>query len=131
MSFQTQYQEKRLSAADAVGVVQNGDTIVVPTGVGEPPALLNALSEQRRSYQDVKVSQILSVRKFGYFDPETVQHVRPKPYFLSATSRTSTDEGWGDFIPSYFSEMPDLIDRGLMPADVVFALVSPMDAHGY
>ena len=85
MSFQMQYQEKRLSAADAVGVVQNGDTIVVPTGVGEPPALLSALSEQRRSFQDVKVSQILSVRKFGYFDPETVQHIRPMPYFLSAT----------------------------------------------
>ena len=131
MSFQMQYQEKRLSAADAVGVVQNGDTIVVPTGVGEPPALLSALSEQRRSFQDVKVSQILSVRKFGYFDPETVQHIRPMPYFLSATSRTCVDEGWGDYIPSYFSEMPDLIGRGLMPADVVFALVSPMDAHGY
>ena len=33
MSFQTQYQEKRMSAADAVGLVHNGNTVVVPTGV--------------------------------------------------------------------------------------------------
>ena len=35
MSFKSLYQQKRLSAADAVRVVRNGDTIVVPTAVGE------------------------------------------------------------------------------------------------
>ena len=30
-----------------------------------------------------------------------------------------------DFIPDYFSEIPVLIERGLMPADVVFAMASP------
>ena len=40
MTFKTQYQARRCSAADALRHVQDGDTIVVPTGVGEPPALL-------------------------------------------------------------------------------------------
>jgi len=30
-------------------------------------------------------------------------------------------EGWIDFIPAYFSELPILIERGLTPADVVFS----------
>jgi acyl-CoA hydrolase len=38
MSVQALYQQKRMSAADAIRVVKNGDTIVVPTAVGEPPA---------------------------------------------------------------------------------------------
>ncbi|MBW7900071.1 MAG: acetyl-CoA hydrolase/transferase family protein [Rhodocyclaceae bacterium] len=131
MSFQSQYQQKRMSAADAVRQVQNGDTIVVPTGVGEPPALLAALSEQRRDFRDVEVVQILPLRKYGYFDPETAEHVRHTAYFYGGVSRPGGQEGWIDFIPNYFSEIPALIKRDLIPADVVFSMASPMDEHGY
>ena len=131
MSVQAQYQQKRMSAADAIRVVQNGDTIVVPTAVGEPPALLTALSDARRDFRNVTVSQILPLRKYGYIDPETVENVRHTAYFYSGATRPGGKEGWIDFIPSYFSEMPMLIERGLMPADVVFGLASPMDEHGY
>ncbi|MBV8124033.1 MAG: acetyl-CoA hydrolase/transferase family protein, partial [Paucibacter sp.] len=131
MSIQSQYQQKRREAIDAVSVVRDGDFIVVPTGVGEPPALLTALSEQRLRWRDVKVGQILPVRKFGYFDPETVEHVRHVSFFFGAASRAGGQAGWVDFIPSYFSEMPTLIERGQIPADVVFAMASPMDQHGY
>ena len=131
MTFKTQYQARRCSAADALRHVQDGDTIVVPTGVGEPPALLTALSEQRTRFKGVEVSQILPVRRFGYFDPATVQHVRHTAYFFGGASRAGGQEGWVDYRASYFSEMPQLIERGLMPADVVFTLASPMDEHGY
>jgi acyl-CoA hydrolase len=53
MSVQALYQQKRMSAADAIRVVKNGDTIVVPTAVGEPPSLLTALSDARRDFRDV------------------------------------------------------------------------------
>lgn len=131
MSVQAEYQQKRMTAADAIHVVKNGDTIVVPTGVGEPPALLTALSDVRTRFHDVKVSQILPLRKYGYIDPETTQHVRHVAYFFGGVTRPGGQQGWVDFHPSYFSEMPMLIDRGLMPADVVFAMASPMDDYGY
>ncbi len=131
MSVQALYQQKRMSADDAIRVVRNGDTIIVPTAVGEPPALLTALSEARRDFRDVEVSQILPVRKYAYFDRETVEHVRHAAYFFSGASRPGGLEGWIDFVPAYFSEMPTLIERGLLPADVVFTLASPMDEHGY
>ncbi|MBL8453722.1 MAG: acetyl-CoA hydrolase/transferase family protein, partial [Zoogloea sp.] len=101
------------------------------TAVAEPPALLTALSEHRRDFRDVKVSQILAVRKFGYLDPATAEHVRHTAYFFSGATRPGFREGVVDFTPSYFSEMPQLIDRDLMPAEVVFTQVSPMDQHGY
>ena len=131
MSAKTLYQQKRMSAADAVRVVRNGDTIVVPTAVGEPPALLTALSEQRRDFRDVRVAQILAVRKFGYIDPETVENVRHEAYFFSGASRAGGQEGWIDYTPAYFSELPALIKNDLIPADVVFSLASPMDEHGF
>ena len=131
MSVQVLYESKRTSADDAIRLVQDGDHIIVPTGVGEPPALLTALSEQRRSFRGVKVLQILAVRKYGYFDLETAEHVQHSALFFGPASRAGGQAGWSDFIPNYFSEIPDMIRRGQIAADVVFAMASPMDAHGY
>jgi acyl-CoA hydrolase len=125
------YQQKRMKAADALDLLRDGDTIVVPTGVGEPPALLTALSAQRRRFHDIKVAQILAMRKFEYFDRETASHVRHAALFFGGASRASGQGGWCDFIPNYFSEIPSLIERGHTPADVVFAMASSMNEQGW
>lgn len=131
MSHQSLYQQKRVGAADAIRHVRNGDMIMVPTGVGEPPSLLTALSEQRHGFLDVKVAQILAMRKYAYIDPATTQHVRHVALFFGGATRAGGQEGWIDFIPNYFSEIPAQIERGLIPADVVFSMASPMDADGW
>lgn len=131
MSFKDAFLARRLSADEAIHLVRDGDTIVVPTGAAEPPKLLHALSEHRRDFRDVKVSQILPLGKHAYFDRETVEHVRHVAYFFGAASRPGGQEGWNDYIPAHFSELPSLIRQGLTPADVVVSLASPMDEHGY
>lgn len=131
MDSRSEYENKRRTAQEAVGLVRDGDTIVVPTGVGEPPTLLTALSERRRTLSDVTVSQILPLRKFDYFDETTLNSVRHLAYFFGGPSRPGGQTGWIDYLPGYFSELPQLIDRGLTPADVVFSMASPMDEHGY
>ena len=131
MSVQDLYRKKRGTAEDVISHINDGDFIIVPTGVGEPPTLLTALSAQRLRFRDVKVGQILAVRKYGYFDPETVEHVRHVAFFFGAASRAGGQTGWIDFIPSYFSEMPGLIERQQIRSDVVLTMASPMDQHGY
>lgn len=131
MSLQSLYEQKRMTPADAVGLIHNGDAIVVPTGVGEPPALLHALSERRHELRNVAVSQILPLRKFAYLDAETRANIRHDAYFFGGATRPGGQSGWVDFVPAYFSELPMLIDRGLTPADVVVSMASPMDEHGY
>jgi acyl-CoA hydrolase len=126
-----QYLEKTCTASAALDHVRDGDMIIVPTGVGEPPALLTALSDERQRFHDVKVAQILALRKFGYFDQASAHHVRHAALFFGGASRASGQGGWCDFIPNYFSELPTLIERGLMPADMVFAMASPMNEQGY
>lgn len=131
MSVRDLYRQKRMSPDDAMHLLSNHDSIVVPTGVGEPPALLTALSEQRLSFRGIQISQILPVRKFAYFDHATIDNVRHSAYFFGGPSRSGGQEGWIDFIPAYFSELPQLIERRLTPADVVFSMASEMDEHGY
>jgi acyl-CoA hydrolase len=128
---QEMYRSKRGSALDALDHLQDGDMIIVPTGVGEPPTLLHALSGQHQRFSDVKVAQILAMRKYGYFEQACRPHVRHASLFFGGASRAGGQGGWCDFIPNYFSEIPALIERGLMPADVVFAMASPMSPHGF
>ena len=131
MGFDAAYEQKKMTPADAACLVRDGDTIVVPTGVGEPPALLTALSARRQSLHGVTVSQILPLRKYAYFDEATRANIRHTAYFFGGPSRPGGQAGWVDFLPAYFSELPQLIARGLSPADVVFSMASPMDEHGY
>src|ERR1700712_3155336 len=131
MSSQALYLKKRVSAADAAGLVRDGDFIIVPTGVGEPPALLAALSERRREWHDVKVSQILAMRPYDYIDATTTANVRHVALFFGGATRAGGQAGWIDFTPNCFSEIPSMIERGLIGADVVLSMASPMDAHGY
>jgi len=130
-SIQQQYREKRREAAEAVREIRDGDAVIVPTGVGEPPALLTALSDQRKAFHGVRLMQILPCGKYGYFDPATAEHVRHVAYFFGAASRAGGQAGWIDYVPAYFSELPMLIERGLLAADVVVSMASPMDEHGY
>ena len=126
-----QYLSKLCSPSDALRVLRDGDMIIVPTGVGEPPTLLGALSDERRQFKDIRVAQILAMRKFGYFDQDTAHHVRHAALFFGGASRASGQGGWCDFIPNYFSEIPVLIERDYMPSDVVFAMASPMNEQGF
>ena len=131
MTYQSLYRARLAAATDAIRHVRNGDMIMVPTGVGEPPSLLTALSEQRHDFQDVQVAQILAMRKYAYIDPATTQHVRHVALFYGGATRAGGQAGWIDFIPNYFSEIPAQIERGLIAADVVFSMASPMDADGW
>ncbi|CAN5384698.1 acetyl-CoA hydrolase/transferase family protein [soil metagenome] len=131
MSAIESYNSKKSTPEEVLRHIRNGDTIIVPTGVGEPPSLLTALSNQRRSFQNVRVSQILAVQKYGYFDPATADNVRHTAFFFGPASRAGGQEGWSEFIPCNFSEIPQMIERGQIPADVVFSIASPMDRHGY
>jgi acyl-CoA hydrolase len=129
--YQRIYERKRMAAAEAISLIENGDFICVPTGVGEPPTLLTALSEQRRNFHGVTVGQILPLRKYAYIDPETVDHVRHLAFFYGGATRPGGHEGWIDYLPSYFSEMPSLIRNRQLRVDAVFSMASPMDEHGF
>ena len=89
------YQQKRMAASDAASLIRDGDTVVVPTGVGEPPALLHALSERRHTLRDVAVSQILPLRKFAFSTPRRAPTSATTPISSAAPpAPAATRAGW-------------------------------------
>jgi 4-hydroxybutyrate CoA-transferase len=127
--WQKMYQEKLLTATAAAAVIDAGDQIWFPVGVGEPHAFLRALADRRQELENVTVHQILPVRPW-YFEAESAKNLRHNSWFTSGASRTAVLGGWADFTPNYFHEVPKLL-REYWPVDAVGTVVSPMDEHGY
>jgi acyl-CoA hydrolase len=61
----------------------------------------------------------------------TAEHARHSSWFLGGPSRGDARDGWIDVVPMHFSEVPALLRRGDLGCDVLFALASPMDEHGF
>jgi acyl-CoA hydrolase len=96
-----------------------------------PASLLEALSAGRSGLRGVTVAQLLPTHSVDYFDPATAGNVRHSSWFLGGPNRAGAAQGWIDVVPMNFSEVPALLRRGDLGCDVVFALASPMDEHGF
>lgn len=128
---QSLYRQKLVSAAEASARVRDGDTVLVASAVGEPPALLQALAARRGELNDVTLTQLLPLSPQAYMDIDSVPHIRHRSLFLSAAVRAGFKAGWADLVPCHFSEIPRLIRRGEQRCEVVMSLASPMDEHGF
>lgn len=127
--YREMYAQKLVSPEEAVKVIESNDDIWFPVGGGEPQLLPKALLERRQSLSGVNINQILPIKP-TYFKQEYSNNIRHNSWFCSGASRPAVNEGWGEFIPNYFHEIPKLLTL-YRKANVAMATVSPMDRHGY
>ncbi len=127
--WQSMYEQKLVSSAQAAAGIGSGEHIWFPVGAGEPHSFLEALVARRKELTDVNIHQILPVRPW-YFKQEDAAHIRHRSWFTSGASRGAVQGGWADFVPNYFHEVPKLL-REYWDVDVAATIVSPMDEHGY
>lgn len=128
--YRKEYAMKLRTAAEAVQAIKSGDRIVLPLGCGEPPALLEAMAARKDELEGVIVDQMLPLRKYTYMQEGMEKHFRHNSWFISGASRQGVNQGRMDFTPNFFHEAPRIY-RDFVPVDVVMAVVSPMDKHGY
>lgn len=128
------YQEKLVTAFDAVSHIKPEDTVVHSMCVSEPPALLHEIANQTRSGRlfDLKIYTLLPLKhsKESYLADDVIDKNKPHSWFVSSFDRRAIKEGKSLFVPNEFYQIPRLI-RENMNVDVVVAAVSPMDSNGY
>ena len=118
------------TAAEAVQAVKSGDMIMVANACGEPRTLMEALVGRASELRGVKTSAVLVLGRPSYLRPEIAGSIRHVSLFCSTGTRIAVNEGWGDFMPCFFSQVPSIIGTHI-PADVAFVSVSPPDQNGY
>lgn len=128
-SFQQEYQQKLCTPQEAAAQVQSGEFIIFPICAGEPILFAKALAARQQSLEGVTINQQHHVCP-DYFTEASRKHIKVNSWFTSGVSRKAVQNGWADWVPNYFHEVPKLMTE-YWPVDWAGTMVSPMDEHGY
>ncbi|ACH40565.1 succinyl:benzoate coenzyme A transferase [Citrifermentans bemidjiense Bem] len=128
-NYEAEYRQKLCTPEEAASVVKSGDHLCFPISCGEPTLFVRALAKRKRELEGVVVNQQHHLCP-DYFTEDSAPHIKVNAWFTSHVSRQAVQEGWADFVPNYFHEVPKLL-REYWPIDVAGTVVSPMDEHGY
>lgn len=129
-NWQDEYRRKVKSADEAVRLIKDGDSVVIPLG-REPEALGLALAARKDELRDIRLTVYAPGLDFGWYDPgwEESFRVTVAYVFPRGISREFMDARRGDFlIQSVFGAPWDMADE---PLDVALVEVSPPDRHGF
>ncbi|HEX9634428.1 MAG TPA: 4-hydroxybutyrate CoA-transferase, partial [Candidatus Limnocylindria bacterium] len=120
-----------VSPEEAVASIGDGHAIFVQGGAATPTALLVALAARAPELTDVTTVSLHLEGPCPHLDPSMVGHVRHRALFIGSNARDAVNEGRADYVPIFLSDIPHLINRGILPLDAAFINVSPPDAHGF
>lgn len=138
--YDTMYQEKLRTAAEAAELVEDGKNLVLGMGAAMPPAIMAAVAERAKAgafkrlpvyYMHASDSAVKTL-----LVPELMDVVKPHPLFMSAYDRALAKKGYEvgkeyiHFVPCAFHQAGKLLTEEI-GADCFVVQVSPMDRAGY
>ena len=123
---------RRISAAEAAGLVRSGMWVDYGTCVGQPDVFDAALASRKSELSNVKFRSCLSIKPRAVLeaDPEG-KHFQWFSWHFSGYDRKKHDAGISHYIPLNLGEVPDYYRRFLDPVDVAVFKTCPMDADGF
>ncbi len=121
----------RSTAADAVKCIKSGDRVFVHGVAAAPLQLIDAMTARADELRDVEIVHLHTEGTAPYTRPELEDSFRVNAFFVGANVRKAVQEGRGDYIPVFLSEIPALFRKGVLPIDVALIHVSPPDSHGF
>jgi acyl-CoA hydrolase len=120
-----------ISAEEAIKVIKSGDKVFVHGGAATPHLLLEKMVRRADELSDVDLISISSQGAALYAYEKYKDNFHINSLFVSANVRQAVNEGRGDYIPVFLSEIPNLFKRNIIPLDVALVHVSLPDSHGF
>lgn len=128
MNWENRYNNKMVTAEEALKNIKNGNRVVVGHAAGEPQHLLNVLADKAENYKNVEVVHMVSLTESRY--AEKIENFHHNALFAGNSTRKFISKGIADYTPSFFYEIPKLFDE-ILPVDVALIQVSSPDEHGF
>ncbi len=120
-----------VTADEAVAGIRSGQQIYVHAAAATPSVLLDALCRRAPELRDVKVVHMHCEGPHPHVAPEMEGHLLHRALFIGPNARRAINEGRAEYIPVFLSDIPRLMDRGILPLDAVFVNLTPPDKHGF
>src|SRR6218665_2011662 len=122
---------KYATAAEALSIIQSNQRVFIHGSACTPHFLLRELAQQKDRLQNVELVSISLQGDVVVAAPEYAGHFNINSLFVSEPVRLAINEGRGDFVPVFLSDIPDLFKKEVLRLDVALVQVSPPDEHGY
>lgn len=120
-----------ISAEEAVKVIKPGDRVFIHGGAATPHLLIRKMVERASELWNVELVSISLQGEVEFASAVYKDSFHINSLFVSAAIRQAVNEGRGDYVPIFLSEIPNLFRRNILPLDVAMVHVSPPDKHGY
>jgi acetyl-CoA hydrolase len=131
MNWSETYRSRVTSAEHAVRDIRSGDHVWIHAGCNNPEELVRAMVGRAPELEGVQVAHLMTFGCADYVDPRYARSFRQRSLFTGANVREAVNQGRADFVPVHLSEIPRLIESGLLPVDVALLHISPPDEHGF
>ena len=124
---------KYMTAAQAVQLIESGDSIYIQGSTSTPEVLSQALADRGHELKDVTIYAAFAVGRQDapYCKPEYKEAFNVKSLFVANNVRRWLADGYGTTIPAFLGEIPALFRDRTLPLDAVFLNVSPPNEEGY
>ena len=130
MDYQQLYQQKLMTAEEAVDCVRDGDWIEFGYAACTPVALDRALAKRMPQLRDINLRGSILLWKPEIFNiPDPAGHLTWNSCHMTGIDRPLVKEGFCFHVPVRYSELPRYCREH--PCRVFMAQVTPMDQHGY
>ncbi len=124
-------QPKYIAADEAVKSIKSGNRVFIHSVAAAPHYLLKAMVDRSDDLKDVEIVQLHTEGEALYADPKYKDSFYTNALFVGSNVRKAVNEGRGDYLPIFLSEVPNLFRNNILPLDVALVHVSPPDKHGF
>ncbi|MCF0055870.1 acetyl-CoA hydrolase/transferase family protein [Dyadobacter sp. CY356] len=120
-----------VSAEEAVKHIKSGNRVFIHGSAATPVHLVEALQKRHWELKNVEFISITTLGDVDFNNPVHHNSFFFNSLFVSANTRSVVNSDYGDYVPIFLSQIPQLIKNGKLPVDVALIQVSPPDAHGF
>jgi len=120
-----------ISGEEAVKAIKPGNRVFIHGGAATPHHLINKMVERAKELWNVELVSTSLQGEIPFADADYKNNFYINSLFVSAPVRKAVNEGRGDYVPVFLSEIPNLFRRNVLPIDVALVQVSPPDKHGF
>ena len=120
-----------VSAEEAVKFIKSGNRVFIHSVAAAPQLLILAMTNRSDELRDVEIVHLHTEGAAPYAAPGMEKSFRVNALFIGANTRNAIQQGRGDYIPNFLSEVPSFFRKRILPIDVAMIHVSPPDIHGF
>ena len=97
------------SAQEAVKIIKSGDRVFLHGGAATPVVPIHAMQERYKELKDVELVSITNMGDLDFDNPLYHSSFFINALFVSANTRKAANSNYGDYVPIFLSQIPQLL----------------------